>query len=295
MLCRKNSLDLFAHKKTGGKFANCWVMKNIMLRKCIAGLLVLTSIEMTSAQVIRIGMKAGPQMSWFAGDDPKYKAVATVRPTMGLHAGLVLAFKVKDRYFLNTEYLYSQKGKSVEGKIDPNLNDRVRYHHLDVPVLFSMHFKGNLPKGQQFKWYLNAGPTVSYWLGGNGVIKSGDLVENGIAELKYKIAFGTRPDHNNADILYINDVKRLQFSMSIGGGLLIEPVDKQKIMIDLRYDIGHTRIGTPQSSQFLVPADYQDSLKGRNKGIRLSLIYLLEFTSDHKERNKGKSTLNPKG
>ena len=270
-------------------------MKYIVWRKCIAGLLVFMSVEITSAQIIRVGAKAGPQLSWFAVDDPKYNTVATVRPIAGFHAGLVFAFKVKDRYFLNTEFIYSQKGKTVVGKIDPYLNDKVVYHHIDIPVLFSMHFKGKLAKTRQFKWYINAGPNTSYWLGGKGVIKSGDLIENSISELKYKIAFGTRPDHNNPDILYIKDVKRLQFGMNIGGGILLEPAPKQKIMIDFRYEIGHTRIGTPESSQFLIPADYQDSLKGRNKGIRLSLVYLFEFSSDRKARNKGKSTIDPNG
>src|SRR5688572_9491808 len=270
-------------------------MKYIVLRKCFAGLLFFASIQMTSAQIIRVGVKAGPQLSWVALDDPKYKAVATVRPTAGFHAGLVLAFKVKDRYFLNTEFIYSQKGKTAVGKVDPYLNDKVVYHHLDIPVLFSMYFKGNLTKTRQFKWYLNAGPNTSYWLGGKGVIKSGDLIENSISELKYKIAFGTRTDHKNQDILYLKDVNRLQFAMCIGGGLLLEPAIKQKVMIDFRYEIGHTRIGTPESSQFMIPADYHDSLKARNKGIRLSLVYLFEFTSDRKERNKGKSTVNTKG
>ena len=153
-------------------------MKYIVWRKCIAGLLFLCCVEMTSAQIIRVGVKAGPQLSWFAVDDPKYKTVATVRPIAGFHAGLVFAFKVKDRYFLNTEFIYSQKGKNVVGKIDPNLNDKVVYHHIDIPVLFSMHFKGKLAKTRQFKWYINAGPNTSYWLGGKGVIKSGDLIEN---------------------------------------------------------------------------------------------------------------------
>jgi len=269
-------------------------MKYKVLRNYIAALLFFASIQITSAQIIRVGMKAGPQLSWVAVDDPKYKTVATVRPTAGFHAGLVLAFKVKDRYFLNTEFIYSQKGKSSVGKADPYLNDKVVYHHLDIPVLFSMHFKGKLTKTRQFKWYINAGPNASYWLGGKGVIKSGDLIENGLSELKYKIAFGSRPDHNNPDILYLKDVNRLQFGMSIGGGLLLEPANKQKVMIDFRYEIGHTRIGTPSSSQFMIPADYQDSLKGRNKGIRVSLVYLFEFTSDRKTRNKGKSTNNTK-
>ena len=254
-------------------------------------MLFLLSIQITSAQIIRAGFKAGPQLSWFTVDDPTFKTVAKVHPMVGFHAGAVLAFKVKDRYFLNTEYIYSQKGKNVTGKIDPNLNDKVIYRHIDIPILFSMHFKGKLAKTRQFKWYINAGPNTSYWLGGKGVVKAGDLIENGIPELKYKIAFGTRPDHNNPDILYIKDAKRLQFGMNVGGGILLEPGGKQKVMIDFRYEIGHTRIGTPESSQFLIPSDYQDNLKGRNKGIRLSIVYLIEFSSDKKELNKGKSTI----
>lgn len=266
-------------------------MKYMVLKNCLAGLLFIVSIQVTSAQIIRAGIKAGPQLSWVTVDDPKYKAVANVHPMAGFHAGVVLAFKVKDRYFLNSEYIYSQKGKNVTGKIDPILNDKVVYRHIDIPILFSMYFKGHLAKARQFKWYINAGPNTSYWLGGKGVINAGDLIENGVPELKYKIAFGTRPDHNNPDILYIKDAKRLQFGMNVGAGILLEPGNKQKVMIDFRYEIGHTRIGNPESSQFLIPSDYQDSLKGRNKGIRLSLVYLFEFSSDRKEMNKGKSTI----
>jgi len=265
-------------------------MKYMFWKNYIAVLLFIVSTGVTSAQIIRAGIKAGPQLSWVTVDDPKYKSVANVHPVAGFHAGFVLAFKVKDRYFLNTEYIYSQKGKSVTGKIDPVLNDKVVYRHIDIPILFSMHFKGHLGKTREFKWYLNAGPNTSYWLGGRGVINAGDLIENGVPPLKYKIVFGSRPDHNNPDILYIKDAKRLQFGMNVGGGILLEPGNKQKVMIDLRYEIGHTQIGNEQSSQFLIPSDYQDSLKGRNKGIRLSLIYLFEFSSDHKELNKGKST-----
>jgi opacity protein-like surface antigen len=223
-------------------------------------------------------------------DDRAFKSIAEVHPITGFHVGGVVQFKVMDRYFLNTEYIYSQKGKTVTSKIDPNLNDKAVYHHIDIPILFAMHFKGRLSESRQFKWYINAGPNTSYWLGGRGVVNAGDLIENGVPPLKYKIAFGTRPDHNNPDILYIKDSNRLQFGLNIGGGIVLEPAPKQKVMIDFRYEIGHTRIGTPASSQFLIPSDYQDSLKGRNKGIRLSVVYLMEFSSSKEDLNKGKST-----
>lgn len=266
-------------------------MKYLALKNCIAGLLFLLSMEVSTAQIIRAGIKAGPQVSWVTLDDPKFKAIGEIHPLAGFHAGLVLAFKVKDRYFLTTEYLYSQKGKNVTGKIDPNLNDKVVYRHIEIPVLFSMHFKGRISNSRQFKWYINAGPNTSYWLGGKGVIEAGDLIENGIPELKYKIAFGTRPDHNNPDILYIKDANRLQFGMNVGAGILLEPGGNQKVMIDFRYEIGHTQLGNAGSSQFLIPSDYQDNLKGRNKSFRLSVVYLFEFSSDKKQLNKGKSTI----
>lgn len=266
-------------------------MKIIFCKNLLVTLFIIATTEVATGQIIRAGFKAGPQLSWVTVDDPKFKEVGNVHPIPGFHAGAVIAFKVKDRYFLNTEYIYSQKGKNVTGKIDPNLNDKVIYRHIDIPILFSMHFKGQLAKSRQFKWYLNAGPNTSYWLGGKGVVNSGDLIENGLPELKYKIAFGTRPDHNNADILYIKDAKRLQFGMNVGGGILLEPGGKQKVMIDFRYEIGHTQLGNATSSQFLLPSDYQDNMKGRNKGIRLSLVYLFEFSSDRKELNKGKSTI----
>lgn len=269
-------------------------MKHNYRKICISAFLVLSIIQFSAAQIMRVGVKAGPQMSWVANNDPKYEPIASVRPATGFHAGFVMGFKVKDRYFLNLETMYSQKGKIVRGKEDSELHDKVVYHHLDIPVLFSMHFKGKLSDNREFKWYLNAGPTVSYWLGGKGTIKAGDLIENGLSELKYKMVFGERPEEHDASLVYINNANRWQFSMSIGGGLLLEPVDKQKVLLDFRYDIGHTRMGSPTGADYLLPALYDDNLKARHKVLRVSLIYLMEFTSDKKERNKGKSKLKPK-
>ena len=53
-----------------------------------------------------------------------------------------------------------------------------------------MHFKAKLSDTRQFKWYINAGPNISYWLGGKGKINAAELVENGEHPLNYKIEFG---------------------------------------------------------------------------------------------------------
>jgi len=265
-------------------------MKQVLWIGGLAVMLAVTGLNPCNGQIIRVGVKAGPQLSWFKSDDPKYRAVADIKPVIGFHAGAVISFKVKDRYFLTTELIYSQKGKVATGKVDPDLNDKVTYHHIDLPVLFAYHFKGHIAKTREFKWYVNAGPNISYWLGGRGVIESGDIKENHLSEVKYKIKFGERPNNNDIDILYIKEAQRLQFGMNVGAGIILEPGGNRKVMVDLRYEIGHTRIGTPESSQFLVAADYQDNLKGRNKGLRLSIVYLLEFSTRSADINKGKST-----
>jgi hypothetical protein len=68
-------------------------MKSMNLKNSIAGLVFLLSIEGAYAQIIRAGIKAGPQFSWVTVDDPKFNSVAEVHPMAGFHAGLVLLLK----------------------------------------------------------------------------------------------------------------------------------------------------------------------------------------------------------
>jgi hypothetical protein len=82
-----------------------------MLKNCLTGVLLVLCLGTSSAQIIRAGIKAGPNLSWVTVDDPTFKSVADVHPIPGFHVGGVIQFKVKDRYFLNTEYIYSQKGR----------------------------------------------------------------------------------------------------------------------------------------------------------------------------------------
>ncbi len=262
------------------------------MRKKYPFLVVLIFIcahQISEAQIVRLGFKAGPRMSWMKLDDAKQKSIVSVRPTMGFAVGGVASFKVKDRYFLHTELNYATKGKFTTGKIDPLLEDRVIYHYLDLPAMFSLQFKAHTKGDKQFKWYVGVGPNVSYWLGGKGVIKAGDLYENAIKKLDYTIAFGDRPNADRPDKMFVEGDNRLQFGLIAGGGILLEPGGNRKIMVDLRFEAGHTQLG--EKGDFLIPTDYDDNLNARNMGVSLSIIYLFEFNLDPNVRNKGKSTI----
>lgn len=248
------------------------------------------------AQVLQYGLKGGPQLTWMASDDKGFRDQVKINPRIGYNAGFVLSFKVKDRYFLHTEYIYSTKGKVNRGKIDKLLEDRVTYNYIELPMLYNIHFRGRLGGARQFKWYAGAGPLFSYWLGGKGWINCDEFVENRFAPIEYEIRFGERgEDLGETNAIFMKDVKRFQLGFNLGGGIMLEPANSGKIMVDLRFDLGHTWMGTPSSADYVLPVTYDDNLKARNMALRFSVMYLFERNMDKKIRNKGKSNVVQKG
>ena len=247
------------------------------------------------AQIIRSGFTAGVQACWVRLDDVSFRDTVSIRPVPGFRVGGVLSFKVKDRYFLHTEYVYSQKGKIAKGKLDPDLYDKATYRYLELPILFTMHFKGKVAKDKDFKWHIGAGPSINYWLGGKGTLTSGDLIENRIDPFDYTIVFGTRPENTAlARNFYYREVNRLQLGLVAGVGLILEPADGRAFIIDLRYTFDQSRMGKVWSADIQTPTDYNDNLDARNKSFSISICYLFERNLDKKERNKGKSMIKPK-
>jgi hypothetical protein len=247
-------------------------------------------------QVLQYGIKAGPQLTWMVSDDPDFKEQVKINPHVGYNAGFVLSFKVKERYFLHTEYIFSTKGKVNRGKIDKVLEDRVTYNYVEIPMLYNVQFRGRLGGARQFKWYAGAGPLFSYWLSGKGWINSDEFLENNFPPFEYKIKFAQRgEDIGETNIIYMHDVKRFQLGFNIGGGIMLEPANSGKIMIDLRFDLGHSWMGTPSSADYVLPVTYDDNLKARNMALRFSVMYLFERNMDKKVRNKGKSNVIKKG
>lgn len=253
-------------------------------------ILLVVILSDSRAQIVRIGPTGGMSMNLVKMDDSRFLDSVTFEPTFGFRVGGVASFKVRNRYFLHSEIVYSLKRKSLKGKIDPDLDDKINYHYLEVPVLFSMHFKGKLGKERNFKWYLGIGPNTAFLLAGNGRVKSGELLENNIDQLKYNVVFNTRTNRDHNDEVHYTKTNRVQFGISLGGGIMIEPSPQQKVMIDLRYTFDQT-IFAKSNADYLIPHDYNDNLRFRNRTISVSLMYLFEYNLKKQERNKGKSNV----
>lgn len=258
-------------------------------------LVILSSVA--DAQILQTGLKAGYVLSWTRHDDhfTDYDDLYRITPVSGFNVGATGIVKIRKRFFLQSEILFTTKGRRLTGRVDKVLTDRATYYHLDVPILYNIHFNGRikLKNIKVFKWYTGVGPNISYWLGGKGRIVNTEFIENQFPEMDYKIRFGERGEDGAQSNIYMKDINRLQLGIQLGGGILLEPINGKKIMIDARFEFGHTWLGSENSADYIIPLDYNSAknMKDRNNNIRFSVMYLWEKNLEKRSRKKGKSTL----
>lgn len=243
---------------------------------------------------VYVGPIAGGQLSWTKFDNRDLYDAYRAKPVIGYHAGVNFSLKVRKRFFLHTSVLYSTKGKTLEGKADPLLTNQVRYNYIDIPVIYAIDFRAGLSNGKAFKFYLGVGPNVSYWLGGKGTLYNSDLDENAeyaSRDLEYTIQFGNGQTERSPNEMYVEDPNRIQLGLNVASGLVFEPQPNQRVLVMLRYELGHSFLSTTGNGIF-GPTYYEDILQSRNKGIRLSVSYMVDLKIEN--RKKGRSTVKRK-
>jgi hypothetical protein len=266
-----------------------------MTYRILFAITILFGIQPVFAQIL-VGPALGGQVTWMKFDDNKSKELYRTEPVFGFHAGASIAFRVQKRFFLHGSVLYAQRGKLLTGKVDDlTLRNDVTYRYIDVPLLYTAEFKARIGRDKVYKWYFGAGPNISYWLGGKGVLRNGDLDENLINppdyNLPYTIKFGRAPGTVNEGEMGVEDPNRVQLGLNISTGLVFEPMDRQRIMVTARYMLGHSFFSRTSEGNFGYDGllFYFDDLRVRNQEFVLTLHYFIDLKTE--ERNKGKSTL----
>jgi hypothetical protein len=205
---------------------------------------------------------------------------------------------VQKRFFLQSSLLYTVRGKELEGKIDKLFKHEARYNYIDLPILYTAEFKSKIGRYREFKWYFGAGPVVSYWLGGKGKFYNSEVNENfpqldTAGLLNYTIKFGV-PDtlaasNSPFSHLYVPNANRLQLGLNFSTGVVFEPVGFHKIMLTVRYEIGHSFLSRKSRGNFAMSEIlFEDDLRIRNNALVVSLHYLIDLKTD--QRMRGKST-----
>jgi hypothetical protein len=239
-----------------------------------------------------IGPLAGGQLSWTKFDNRDYYDSYRVKPVWGYHAGASMSLKVRNRFFLHAAMTYSTKGRKISGVQDPLLRNKASYRYIEAPILYAVDFRAHLRGGKEFKYYLAAGPNVSYWLGGKGTLYNSDLNENAefsSEDLAYSISFDSTPDNQRADQMTVAEPNRVQLGLNLATGLVFEPQANQRIVVMMRYELGHSFLSRGNGT--FVPTYYEDILQSRNQGIRLSVSYMIDLRIADRKRGKSKSNI----
>lgn len=185
----------------------------------------------------QIGVRAGANWATIVdGEDAPSGVEEPWRP--GIVLGVASSFHITEMIALAPEINYSQRGFMYEGTFDGAAVDyNERHNFLEIPVLLRVSF------GDVLKGYINAGPTLSYWLGG-----------------KFKDGI----DEGDLDFDAMENEKRLEVGASLGGGIGLD-TGAGSFLIDLRYTRGFT--------------DLEDNLTGdsqfKSQLIAVSLIFLV--------------------
>lgn len=249
-------------------------------------LLIIIVTKSTSAQIL-VGPVAGANYSWTSFSDKDQKKAYQVSPVFGFHVGGHLSFKVQKRFFLHTSLLYSSKGRILEGKLDTKLKNSVTNNFIELPISYTVDFKGKIGRSKEFKYFLGIGPNISYWLNGKGKLYNSDLEEGNFGERSYKVIFNESTEEQATDEMTIEEPNRFQLGLNLVAGMVLEPAPRQRIMLSIRYELGHTYLAKTEGN--FLDTYYSDPLRSRNQGFRVSLAYLIDLKTE--ERKKGKSTI----
>ena len=265
-------------------------------------LILIASIYSESGAQVLIGPVVNGNVGWPVYKNADVKEGLDVKPALGYNFGASLSFRVQKRFFLQTSILYSRKVKHIEEEsskfqYDASFKNILKLNYIEMPILYTAEFKGKLGEksNKEFKWYLGAGPTISYWLGGKGHLSDGDLIEANVGTLDYRVVFNKDPEDVKMGEMNVSDPNRIQLALNLSAGLILEPVGFNKIMVAVRYEFGHSFLSGDSDGYFGgLDNDlfYQDELQHRMHTLNLSLQYFIDLKTDQK--NKGKSTIKTK-
>ncbi|WKN31204.1 porin family protein [Porifericola rhodea] len=242
----------------------------------------LLHFHFSGAQILRVGPKVGIQASRAYYDNKDYYDVMTSQYDLGFHAGLVSNVKVSDLISLEAEILFNRVTKRLSGVGSDNFNQE-KYNMLSVPLLLRVSKKLGYKE-----FYFNAGPNISYWLGGKGVLRTSELLEANLQELKYDINFYEINDEvaNDLYVFSLTEPNRVLLGIDVGVGALL-PIGRNHLMFDLRYSFGHTNMAKPDT-QYIEISTFESDMNYSNHVISLSCAYLIDFDL-FTMRTKGKS------
>ena len=199
-------------------------------------------------------------------------------------AGLTGSLKIEPRYHLEATVDYQQM---TTRQSDPG----IPFENTLVLDLITTNFgirRDRIFSRKALPWssfYLKAGPTVSYWMGGNGKVKLQGQ------EQSYPIHFPEQLD-STAGGLEVPGANRWMAGLDVGAGMSIPISRQQKFFVEVRGTIMITPLSDDDPSYLNIPGtsvtSYPVVLNQRLHSVWVTLSYT--FVHNPMRSNLGRST-----
>lgn len=269
--------------------------------KAVALLVLLNLVTLEGYSQFWVGPTVGGQLTTHKYTEPKRTDTFDIASDFNWHAGVVMEYQTGGVFAVHTEITYMQfKTKTTSSAPapmgDPGMYSNATHRFLTVPMLARAQFgRGAV------KFFVNAGPRLSYWLGSNGTVYTSEFEANAVEPIDYKVAFGDFGEFANStdDFQVIEKPNRLQYSLDFGTGVLIDITDEQRILVDVRYSFGHSIMAFNSGNAFnnipqgqLSDGGYTEDMEYKNSMIMFSVGYLFGYSPSN--QRKGSSTIRRK-
>ena len=209
------------------------IMKKLMQLLTLLALFAFA----TNLPAQSVGVKAGVNLANIGGEDTEDGDFNSIT---GLQFGAVLELPISDRFAIQPEVLYLQKGFGTELDIlGTKITSTTTLNYLEIPILAKISLTDS-----PTKVYVTAGP--SFGLGLNGTAKS----ESGGMEEEEDIDFEE------------DELSSLDISAAVGAGVQL-PIGPVDFFIDARYLLGLNTIDDSEPEA--------DQVDFKNRGIGLSV------------------------
>jgi hypothetical protein len=210
-------------------------------------MLALASINFAQTLTPRLGLS-------FSQANPEYGPWTyepQTLPKIGFSGGIAIEFPLSDKFSLQPEILFLEKGFRIEDVFTDtqnngyaNLKDEIYLQVLELPVLLKYHFTIGTTR-----MYVSGGPAVSYILKGTHKHSESthfaDTPElNSKWEEKQTIQFGRIEEDYEGNGFEVAD-NQWDISLHLGVGVRLH----NKVLVDLRY--GHGFIELYEAHPFL--------------------------------------------
>lgn len=264
-----------------------------------------------------IGPKIGFSNITYNYQRTTYRDSFDIPSDWNFQAGLALSYTATDRYAVYGELLYQRISKSVTNNpiydvqiFDNEGNETSRSivssqmtnHFIAIPVMLRITL-GRVP----FHYYVNGGPRLAYWLGGNGDLyleefqefaetitdDEGNVIGTEIPIVDYRVTFN-RSKVEDADdptsLALVSRPNRIQFGLTAGAGMFLDLRSGGRLQFDLRYTWVHSNMGTNNGASDLNfdAAEYRENFEHFHGIATIGVAYMFAYNSQL--RRKGKST-----